>query len=61
MYQCEWSDAKYKKPTGILTNMGSFMQDTNFHIGWSTFDMSLMKNGDVKRKYLGPLPDQCSH
>ena len=61
LYQCEWSNANYKKPIGILTNIRTFCTNPNFHNGWPSFDGRDLPSGGPSRKYLGPLPDNCLH
>ena len=59
IYQCEWSDLDFKKPTGLFTNVTAMIQDPNFHAGWPVF--APHARSGAGRKYLGPLPDDCSH
>jgi hypothetical protein len=57
IFQCEWADVNYSKPTGILTNSKFFYEDPRFHVGWPTF-----RSGSAgTRIYTGPLPNMCTH
>ena len=57
LFQCEWCDAPYAKPTGIITNCSKFYEDSRFYQGWPEF--SSPNAGD--RHYRGPLPPTCRH
>ena len=53
IFQCEWAQLDYMKPTGILTNSTHLIDDPRFHKGWPTFKQS---PGSTWRVYTGPLP-----
>ena len=59
LYQFEWGDANYMKPTGILTNLAAFWADDRFYAGWPSFTPHGVSGKG--RKYLGPLPGTCAH
>ena len=65
LYQCEWAEVPYKKPTGILTNIRGFVDAPHFFQGWPTFSENIGKDsspvGLPWRRYTGPLPRQCVH
>jgi hypothetical protein len=57
IFQCEWANVDYSKPTGILTNSQGFKEDPRFHVGWPTF----CADAAGSRSYIGPLPKVCIH
>ena len=59
IFQCEWSQADDKKPTGLLTNVTCMIDKPSFYQGWPEFDEH---DADGRgRVYRGPLPKDCSH
>jgi len=58
-HQCEWGNPDAKKPTGLLTNVDAILREDGFHMGWPSFAAHAADGRG--RKYLGPLPPECTH
>ena len=50
LYQDQWSDVGYRKPTGIFCNAPRLHEEANIYMGWPSFD--------AEGRYVGPLPDR---
>ena len=62
IYQCEWADTHYSKPTGILTTVAPFFQHDLFFAGWPSFEELPGGHQEATiRTYVGPLPRRCKH
>ena len=62
LYQCDWADLEYAKPTGVLTTIRICWSHDCFYLGWLSFNPWFNKSGKfVPRLYQGPLPSSCSH
>ena len=62
LFQCEWANLNYPKPTGIRTTINGVWPSNAFHQGWPTFAPGLDHSGNmVPRAYQGALPIRCQH
>ena len=62
IFQCEWADVNYQKPTGLLSNVPELAQHKGFYEGWPTFIQGTLTGGRPSpRVYNGPLPRYCKH
>ena len=48
LYQDQWSDVGYRKPTGIFCNAPRLHEEADIYMGWPSFD--------AEGRYVGPLP-----
>ena len=53
IFQCQWSNADYSKPTGLLTSIPEFFDDLPSYVGWPVLSEDF--------QYNGPLPPKCPH
>ena len=62
VFQCEWAEITYQKPTGLMTNIREIVAHEGFYAGWPAFISGKMPCGRPSpRIYNGPLPRLCKH
>ena len=62
LFQCEWAEVNYAKPTGTISDIPQFNSHPLLYLGWPSFIKGKLSDGrPTERLYNGPLPRGCSH